>query len=182
MHTYSICFQLFPFKHRLIADKTVSFKILQLRFACLPTPALAAGTGKISVHLRHIDFDGRFEFPCGLGNLLGCEQVQYMGGYCARAASHCHVPAPGLPLRTAEKRDDPDHPLGPCRSIGPGNGTLELRADRSRLRLDGRCPGAGSGGRKRRISGRGKRLVLPALRPLLHPPPAGLVRIKRKIG
>ncbi len=37
MHTYSICFQLFPFKHRLIADKTVSFKILQLRFACLPT-------------------------------------------------------------------------------------------------------------------------------------------------
>ena len=38
MHTYSICFQLFPFKHRLIADKTVSFKILQLRFACLPTP------------------------------------------------------------------------------------------------------------------------------------------------
>ena len=37
VHTYSICFQLFPFKHRLIADKTVSFKILQLRFACLPT-------------------------------------------------------------------------------------------------------------------------------------------------
>ena len=37
MHTYSICFQLFPFKHRLIADKTVSFKILQLRFACPPT-------------------------------------------------------------------------------------------------------------------------------------------------
>ena len=40
MHTYSICFQLFPFKHRLIADKTVSFKILQLRFACLFTPNL----------------------------------------------------------------------------------------------------------------------------------------------
>ena len=39
VHTYSICFQLFPFKHRLIADKTVSFKILQLRFACLPTKA-----------------------------------------------------------------------------------------------------------------------------------------------
>ena len=37
MLTYSICFQLFPFKHRLIADKTVSFKILQLRFACPPT-------------------------------------------------------------------------------------------------------------------------------------------------
>lgn len=34
MHTYSICFQLFPFKHRLIADKTASFKVLQLRFAC----------------------------------------------------------------------------------------------------------------------------------------------------
>ena len=34
MHTYSICFQLFPFKRRLIADKTASFKVLQLRFAC----------------------------------------------------------------------------------------------------------------------------------------------------
>lgn len=34
MHTYSICFQLFPFKRRLIANKTASFKVLQLRFAC----------------------------------------------------------------------------------------------------------------------------------------------------
>lgn len=34
MHTYSICFQLFPFKHRLIADKTASIKVFQLRFAC----------------------------------------------------------------------------------------------------------------------------------------------------
>ena len=37
MHTYSICFQLFPFKHCLIADKTASFNVLQLCFACLPT-------------------------------------------------------------------------------------------------------------------------------------------------
>lgn len=34
MHTYSIFFQLFPFKRRLIADKTASFKVLQLRFTC----------------------------------------------------------------------------------------------------------------------------------------------------
>lgn len=40
MYTYSICFQLFPFKHRLIADKTASFKVLQLRYACLPTDKL----------------------------------------------------------------------------------------------------------------------------------------------
>ena len=41
MHTYSICFQLFPFKHCLIADKTASFKVLQLRFACPVTFFLA---------------------------------------------------------------------------------------------------------------------------------------------
>lgn len=46
MHTYSICFQLFPFKHRLIADKTVSFKILQLRFACLPTLEMPGSDGE----------------------------------------------------------------------------------------------------------------------------------------
>lgn len=55
MHTYSICFQLFPFKHRLIADKTVSFKILQLRFACLPTPEDAMYTANIK---RGIDTSG----------------------------------------------------------------------------------------------------------------------------
>ena len=41
MHTYSICFQLFPFKRRLIANKTASFKVLQLRFAC-PVTILAS--------------------------------------------------------------------------------------------------------------------------------------------
>lgn len=34
MYTYSIYFQIFPFRRRLIADKTASFKVLQLRFAC----------------------------------------------------------------------------------------------------------------------------------------------------
>lgn len=38
---------LFLFKHRLIADKTVSFKILQLRFACLPT---LAAEGSIQIY------------------------------------------------------------------------------------------------------------------------------------
>ena len=41
MHTYSICFQLFPVNHRLIADKTASFKVLQLRFACPVTRLIA---------------------------------------------------------------------------------------------------------------------------------------------
>ena len=46
MYTYSICFRIFPFRRRLIADKTASFKVLQLRFAC---PV----TGKLYLSLRN---------------------------------------------------------------------------------------------------------------------------------
>lgn len=50
MYTYSIYFQIFPFRRRLIADKTASFKVLQLRFACPVTLAVAAGnTGYLPI-------------------------------------------------------------------------------------------------------------------------------------
>ena len=54
MHTYSICFQLFPFKHRLIADKTASFKVLQLRFACPVTCDRLIQCDKDHTHRRNL--------------------------------------------------------------------------------------------------------------------------------
>ncbi len=37
MHTYSICFQLFPFNHRLFADIVTYCKLIQGHFACRAT-------------------------------------------------------------------------------------------------------------------------------------------------
>lgn len=77
MHTYSICFQLFPFKRRLIANKTASFKVLQLRFAC-PVTVAAVGSGAP----RHIPVpaasQSRRTLPAGspqAGSVFGCQGV-----------------------------------------------------------------------------------------------------------
>ena len=62
MHTYSICFQLFPFKHRLIADKTAPFKVLQLRFAC-PVTEIKTEICQIELPQAIIETFARFLVP-----------------------------------------------------------------------------------------------------------------------
>lgn len=77
MHTYSICFQLFPFKRRLIANKTASFKVLQLRFACPVTP------GEILDYPMEAEREFELNFVCEPFAYLDAEAAPVTTGHNA---------------------------------------------------------------------------------------------------